>query len=322
MFTCIPREYRDEAKLKKIFGDTVKTVWLPNRSRELANLVDERRQTALRLEKAELELIRMANAARTKAMKAGDFAIKQRPHPNTGNGSAGSSEMEINSKPGPDSPLSLQKHATENYASEKIDLESDAAIPLPDVNGSVASQWIPHSARPHYRPIANGGRRVDTIKFTRMRLKRLQFMIKKLRRQQLTAKGNAMPVAFIEFISQAEAQSASQTLTHHRAMHMSPSYIGVRPFEIVWKNLSMTWWEQILRQFGIDAAVAMLILFWAIPCAGIGIISNVHYLAEKVPFLHWLEDLPSPIIGVISGLLPSLALSWIMNVVPVILRCK
>ncbi|KAI1623017.1 hypothetical protein EDD37DRAFT_453024 [Exophiala viscosa] len=320
MFTSIPKEYRDEAKLKKIFGDSVRNVWLPKSSKELANFVDERRQTALRLEKAELALIKMANAARTKAMKTGDFAIKERPHPNAAKGSTESSAREMDQKLVMDSPSSVRRHSKDIYASEKTDLESDAAVPLPDVNGSVASQWIPHSARPHHRPIANGGRRVDTIKFTRTRLKTLNFMIRKLRRQQLTAKVNPMPVAFIEFTSQAEAQSAAQTLTHHRPMHMSPSHIGVRPFEIVWKNLSMTWWEQILRQFSIDAVVAVLILFWAIPCAGVGIISNVHYLAENVFFLHWIDDLPSPIIGFISGLLPSLALSWIMNIVPFILR--
>ena len=321
MFTSIPREYRDEAKLKKIFGDTVRTVWLPRRSKELENFVEERRQTALRLEKAEIALIKMANAARTKAMKTGDFAIKQRPHPNE-KGFEEPSERVVDKGLDMGAPSSPQTSSKENYASGKSDLESDAAVPLPDVNGSVASQWIPHSARPHHRPIANAGRRVDTIKFTRTRLKELGIIIRKLRRQQLTAKANAMPVAFIEFISQAEAQSAFQTLTHHRAMHMSPRFIGVRPFEIVWKNLSITWWQRIMRQFSIDAGVAVLILFWAIPCAGVGIISNVLYLATKVPFLHWIEDLPSPVIGVISGLLPSLALSWLMNVVPFILRRK
>ena len=322
MFTSIPKEDRDEAKLKKIFGDTVRTVWLPKRSKELANFVKERRQTVRRLEDAECLLIKKANAARTMAMKTGDFAIKQRPHPKTKTGSTESSAREINQKLDSDAPPSTQTHSKENFAPERTDLESDAALPLPDVNGSVASQWISHSARPHHRPIANKGRRVDTIKFTRMRLKKLESIIRKQRRQLLTAKVDAMPVAFIEFISPAEAQSAFQTLTHHRANHMSPRFIGVRPFEIVWKNLSMTWWEKILRQFSIDAAVAVLILFWAIPCAAVGIISNVHYLAKKVVFLHWIEDLPSPVIGLISGLLPSLALSWLMNLVPPILRCK
>lgn len=320
LFTCIPREYRDEAKLRKIFGDCVRKVWLPKWSKELENFVEERRQTALRLEKAEIELIKTANAARTKAIEAGDFAIKERPHPDEKKASEESSERTINAEPDPDSPSADRQDSKANYPSEKTDFESQAGLPLPDVNGSVASQWIPHTARPHHRPIANKGRRVDTIKWTRMRLKRLKTIINKLRRQQQTTRDHIIPVAFIEFTSQAEAQSAYQTLTHHRAMHMSPRFIGVRPFEIVWKNLSMRWWEQIIRQFAIDAAVAVLILFWAIPCAGVGIISNIDYLAEKVPFLSWLDDLPSSVIGFIKGLLPALALSWIMNVVPWILR--
>ena len=50
LFTCVPEQFRDEARLKKLFGDSVKNVWIPTYSGDLDDLVKERNQTALRLE--------------------------------------------------------------------------------------------------------------------------------------------------------------------------------------------------------------------------------------------------------------------------------
>src|SRR5271170_3016150 len=71
LFGCVPRQYLDEAKLRKVFGDSVKNVWVSRDSDELDHLVKEREQTALRLEKAEIILIKKANEARKLAIKNG-----------------------------------------------------------------------------------------------------------------------------------------------------------------------------------------------------------------------------------------------------------
>lgn len=68
LFTCVPREYLSEARLRATFGSGVKKVWLPRDANDLENLVKERDQTALRLEKAEIALIKSANAAKAKAI--------------------------------------------------------------------------------------------------------------------------------------------------------------------------------------------------------------------------------------------------------------
>ena len=192
---------------------------------------------------------------------------------------------------------------------------------LADVSGSVAAQWIPSTSRPHHRPLGNYGKRVDTIKWCRMRIKRLNFQIKKERRKLLSRQDSLLPSVFVEFHTQRDAQIASQTLIHHRALHMTDRYIGVRPYEIVWASLSMAWWSRIVRRFSIQALIVTMIIFWALPCALVGMISNIQVIAVKVSFLHWILDLPKVVLGLLSGLVPALALSWLMATVPWIIRC-
>jgi len=65
-----------------------------------------------------------------------------------------------------------------------------------------------------------------------------------------------------------------------------------------------------------------MILFWAIPVAAVGAISNINYLTSKVPFLSFINDIPSVVLGVVTGLLPAILTSLLMALVPVFLRCK
>jgi hypothetical protein len=67
LFTCVPREYLYESRLRATFGNGVKKVWLLRDAEDLENLVKERDQTAFRLERAEIALIKTANAAKAKA---------------------------------------------------------------------------------------------------------------------------------------------------------------------------------------------------------------------------------------------------------------
>ncbi|OHF00952.1 hypothetical protein CORC01_03780 [Colletotrichum orchidophilum] len=296
MFGCVPPKYQDAARMRKLFGDTVKNVWIPRDTSDLERLVKERDETALRLEKAEIRLIKMANKRRNKQLKAIPAALPETvPSPS----SSGSSERS-------DDPEKGYPHQ-QNTA-------------LPDVNGSVAAQWIGASERPYHRPLANFFRRVDTIKWTRLRIKALTHQINKLRRGFLKGEGRRLPTAFVEFSSQADAERAFQTLAHNRPLHMSPRYIGIRPDEVVWSSLRMQWFERITRDFLMRAFITAAIVFWSIPSAIVGAISNIKFLSETFPFLAWISKLPDPVTGIISGLLPALALSFLMAIVPWMLR--
>lgn len=311
LFTCVPEPLLDEARLRKVFGDSVKNVWIPKTSWELERLVRERDQTASRLQDAELELIRKANIAWRRIAKTG--------HPDI---------VQPDLEHGPEEQL--DPDSTSNATDEKPDSENQLHQakfgpegPPFDVPGSVAAQWIPQEERPTHRPLANFGRRVDTIRWTRKRLKKLGKEIAKVRKRiNRGDSGNPLPAAFIEFTNQNEAQIAYQSLTHHRPSHMSQRYIGVRPYEILWFSLRMRWWERIVRRFGILTATTLMTVFWSIPCAFVGLTSNINYLADKISFLSWLNDLPPTILGFVTGLLPALMLSLLMSIVPGILRGK
>jgi hypothetical protein len=372
LFTCVPQQILDERKLRKVFGDAVKNVWIPRETEELDQLVKERDQTAERLEKAEIVLIKKANEQWRKAVKSGHPDIKvSTGHPSfeePDEAEANAIESPTSPPETPQSGTSPTRDATYNFEEPdfnnsvvievspispipedpKQPKEADVSVisetlmsprefprsdgtpglktsygfsgPPPDINGSVAAQWIPHSWRPVHRPIANYGRRVDTIKWTRNRLKQLAPKISKLRRQQKKGQARPLPAAFIEFDSQANAQSAYQTLAHHRANHMFPDIVGLRPQEIMWPSLRMVWWELIVRRFMVQAFIALMVIFWSLPAAIVGIISNVKLLTSEVPFLHWIALLPTEIVGLISGLLPAVALSLLMSAVPFVMR--
>ncbi|KAI6247354.1 hypothetical protein HI914_03961 [Erysiphe necator] len=74
LFTSVPAKYRDESKLRQIFGSCVKKVWITKDSSEVDDLVSERDDLLLRLESSEVKLIKIANTERLKInkKKAGD----------------------------------------------------------------------------------------------------------------------------------------------------------------------------------------------------------------------------------------------------------
>lgn len=338
LFTSVPQQILDERKLRRVFGDTVKNVWIPRETDDLDELVKEREQTADRLEKAEILLIKKANEAYRRAVKNGHPDIETTRQSQDA-GYSKEAEAAVNtvsptsslsptiptsptSPMSPRSPSSPQEFARGD-GTPILKTSYDFTGPSQDINGSVAAQWIPYSERPVHRPIANYGRRVDTIKWTRSRLKELAPKIAKLRALHRKGKMAPIPAVFIEFQTQVDAQSAYQTLAHHRANHMVPDIVGVRPQEIIWSSLRFTWWEKIIRRFLIQGFIAAMVTFWSLPAAIIGMISSIKFLTTTTPFssfLGWINDLPSVVLGLISGLLPAVALAALMATVPFVLR--
>lgn len=273
LFTSVPEVYMDEGKLRKVFGDAVKNIWITGDTEEVDDLVKERNKVAMKLEKAEVKLIKTANGERLKAIKKGG--------------------------------------SHESAEAAAVDAES----------GSLAARWIPAKKRPSHRLGFLGlvGKKVDTINWCRSELERL---IPEVDRAQKTFKAGTykkIPGVFIEFHTQSQAEDANQVLAHHQALQMSPKYIGITPSEVVWKALKVSWWQRVVRRFAVMGFISALIIFWAIPVAVVGIISNVNYL-KTLSFLTWLNAIPQVIMGVVTGLLPSVALSILMSLVPVVMR--
>ncbi|KAK6957812.1 hypothetical protein Daesc_000601 [Daldinia eschscholtzii] len=273
LFVSVPDQYLDEARLRKIFGDSVKHVWITRDTEKLDDLVKERDKVAMKLEKAEVKLLKLANAQRIKSAKKGS--------------------------------------SNNDKAEAPLDAES----------GSLAARWVPEKKRPTHRLGLLGliGKKVDTINWCRIELARLIPAVEAAQAEYRTGHCKKIPSVFIEFYRQADAESAFQVLSHHQALQMTPKYIGITPGEVVWSALKVSWWQRIVRRFAVLAFITALIIFWAIPVAVVGVISNVTYLSS-ISFLQWIRSIPDVVLGFIQGLLPSIALSILMSLVPVIMR--
>ncbi|CBF89927.1 hypothetical protein AN0229.2 [Aspergillus nidulans FGSC A4] len=277
LFTTVPEEYQSVEKIRFMFGaNKVKNVWLTTDTAELAEKVNDRHAAAIKLEAAETKLIRMANAARLKALKK-----------NRGTGEQ-----------------STAPEATED------DGES----------GSVAARWVRPKDRPTHRLKPIIGKKVDTINWARSEIERLTPEIEALQTQHRAGEAKLVSSVFVEFHTQADAQAAFQSVAHNLPLHMAPRYIGLEPTQIIWSNLRIKWWERIIRYGASVAFVSAMVIFWAIPTAFVGSLSNINNLTDKVHFLRFINDVPDWILGAITGLLPTILMAVLMALVPIVLR--
>jgi hypothetical protein len=171
LFTSVPTEYLSETKIRRMFGESrVKNVWIATDVKELEEKVNDRSSAAMKLEGAEIKLIRAANEARLKSLKKGGSATEE-------------------TAPQVDIP---------------VDTEAD------DQSGSAAARWIKKSDRPTHRTKFLIGKKVDTIDWCRSEIERLTPEIEHLQARHRTGDAKLVSAVFVEFYRQTEAQDAFQ----------------------------------------------------------------------------------------------------------------
>lgn len=70
LFTAVPRDYLNKERLLQMFGrEKVKNVWIATDASKLEDKVQRREAAAMKLEEAEVKLIRQVNGTRLKALK-------------------------------------------------------------------------------------------------------------------------------------------------------------------------------------------------------------------------------------------------------------
>ncbi|CUA76445.1 putative protein RSN1 [Rhizoctonia solani] len=120
--------------------------------------------------------------------------------------------------------------------------------------------------------------------------------------------------AFIFFNQQIGAHIAGQILVHNQPYRMAEKYTEVALADVIWGNLGINPYEARIRKAISYAATAALMVFWAIP------VSKVAQLCVRFSWMRWLCKLPDVIVGIISGILPSVALAILMMLLPTVLR--
>ncbi|KKK17081.1 hypothetical protein P175DRAFT_0532590 [Aspergillus ochraceoroseus IBT 24754] len=266
LFMSVPEDYKNEEKLRQVFGDSIRQIWITSDCNELDKKVQQRDKLAYRLESLETQLIRSANSTRLKILKKGTIPC-----------------------------------------SECADCET-------------GSSGLYHGIRRPSHRLKFFGERVDSIRWYREQLVRIDKEVQILQQKHRNGEAKLLSAIFIEFNTQSDAQIALQTLSHHQPLHMTPRFSGISPHEVVWSALNLSWWQRIIRKFAVQGGIAALIIFWSIPSALVGTISNITYLTSIAPFLKFIDKLPSVIKGVLAGLLPSAALVLLMSLVPIICR--
>ena len=264
MVMGLPLEYMEEKALRQLFGANVRKVWIPTDCKSLEKDVKKQTKTALKLEGAEMKMIKKANAARIKAEK------KNKAPP-----------AEENAGP---------------------------------------SQWLDEKKRPRHRLWPRFWQKTDTLNYCRGTLSELDRFVTQQQTEHLDLKHTKISSAFIEFNSQAAAHEAYQTIGVESKMKFNPRYVGVQPDEVVWSNLGVTYASRKSKIIVATIAVWVMIIFWAIPVAFVGILSNINYLTNKVPFLSFINDIPPVILGLVTSLLPVILLAVLMALVPIVLR--
>jgi hypothetical protein len=190
---------------------------------------------------------------------------------------------------------------------------------------SSADRWLAAKDRPTHKAPMLVGKKLDTIQWARSEIERLNPLVEEEQALHRSGEAKRVNAVFVEFDSLNEAQSAFQSLTHHEMLKMAPRYTGMHPQEIVWSNLRINGWERFIRVVLVISIVVATIIFWSIPVAFVGVLSNIRELVKPTGYLPWasfLLKIPTAIFGVVEGLLPVVLLALLMSLLPPYLRCK
>jgi calcium permeable stress-gated cation channel len=191
-------------------------------------------------------------------------------------------------------------------------------------NGNSQFSDVPYELRPKHKLNPLVGTKVDTIDWVRKSLPKQLEQVQKAREAYHPPKKPESSAVFVAYSSLDAAQRAYHDVKFHPVVSkVAPDrFLGVQPKEAVWNNLTIAPASRISRSAVATALVITTIIFWSIPVGIVGAISNIKYLADNVKFLHFLNNLPASVIGLLSGFLPPLLISTFVSYVPKIFRCK
>lgn len=191
--------------------------------------------------------------------------------------------------------------------------------PVPEPSDDLNAYLKDGKKRPTHKLKFLIGKKVDTLNYG---VERIGELNKEIKEEQInhTTKYEKVPSVFIEFPSQLELQKAYQAIPYHPEMKKSRRFTGVAPDDIVWDNLSLTTHKRLVKKLLANTFLTLMIIFWCIPVAFVGAVSNLTALTDKVHFLRFILNLPKFLLGLVNGLLPTVLLAVLMALVPPIIK--
>ena len=191
-------------------------------------------------------------------------------------------------------------------------MPDEQARPDDDNNGD--------QTRPKHRSRHVVGSSVDTLAMLRKDITNLDTKIQSLKEALSDNMTEGSVALFVEYKDQAAAHQAYQQVRHHQPLALQPRFLPVQPKEVLWSNLNMDPALRITYSYLAVTLIIATIIFWSIPISIIGFWSNVSNLTDKFKFLRFINDLPSPILGFLTGFVPAYILSEVVSYVPKFFR--
>ena len=199
----------------------------------------------------------------------------------------------------------------------KSEKKNKGATDSNEAAGVEPKRWIDEKKRPKHRLFPQLWKKVDTINWSRGRLQEFNRYVPEQQNEHLELNHTKISAAFIEFSNQESAHNAYQFVGRESKTKFSPRYIGVNPSEVVWENLGTSYSSRKGKIIVATIIIWIMVIFWAIPVAFVGALSNINYLTNKVHFLSFINHIPKVILGVVTGLLPVVLLAVLMALVPI-----
>ncbi|KAJ7266968.1 hypothetical protein B0H12DRAFT_1179433 [Mycena haematopus] len=313
LITGIPSRYLTPEALHAMFKDLpggVKRIWINRNLRTLPDIYDRRMAACGKLESAETKLLSIAAKAHLKAGangaakdaegRGGVPVVPQEDRPTHKLGFLGFFGEKVDSIDWARKEIAVcNKLLAEGRRAMFKELSDPNQTPTEDEHGFALHEGDHEDAE---QTIEDG---------------------KEGKKGKKDAKNQGYPAvssAFITFNRQIAAHMAENILLHHEPYRMAQKYTEVSPMDVIWSNLGMNPYEMNIRLLLSYAATAALIIFWALPVAFVGLVSNLHSLATTASWLNWIDKIPSVVTGIVSGILPPVLLAVLMMLLPIILR--
>ncbi|KAJ7359243.1 hypothetical protein DFH08DRAFT_769128 [Mycena albidolilacea] len=314
LVTGIPTRYLNPMALHAMFKDLpggVKRVWVNRNLRTLPDIYDRRMAACNKLEGAETKLLSIAAKAQLKA---------------AGNGAAKDAEGRGGVPIVPQEDRPTHKLGFLGLFGEKVDSIDWARKEIATCNKLLAEgrrAMLKELSDPNQTPeedehgfAVHEGDNEDAEEVVEEQKEGGKKGKKDVKNQGYPAVSSA----FITFNRQIAAHMAENILLHHEPYRMAQKYTEVSPMDVIWSNLGLNPYEMKGRLLISYAATAALIIFWAIPVAFVGLVSNLHSLAATATWLNWIDKIPTVVTGIVSGILPPVLLAVLMMLLPIILR--
>ena len=174
---------------------------------------------------------------------------------------------------------------------------------------------LPQPSRLHLR-----GPSIDKIQHLHRAVASLNESILALQKRTVLTNAKALTSILIHLNDSVAAQCMSSTPASSDPNKMNLRYLGDSPQEIVYNHLGLGRNEEQIRRFVAWQLSLSLILLWTVPIALTAALSQLQALATAFSIEDAISHWPSWVLGILQGVLPSLALSMLMMLFPQLLR--